>query len=116
LADLHIQRDHQLGLVAARAIGQRWAEQARGEFGMECTSEEGESEDRLSFSRSGVSGTLVLNAESFDLQAKLGFLLGAFKERIEAEIVKNLDALLAQQTTSDPIGTEQGIQSSDAKS
>jgi putative polyhydroxyalkanoate system protein len=116
LADLHIQRDHQLGLEAARAIGQRWAEQARSEFGMECTSEEGESEDRLSFARSGVSGTLLVSAESFDLQAKLGFLLGAFKERIEAEIVKNLDALLAQQAASIPDTTEQGEQSSSPKS
>nr|MCU0942584.1 polyhydroxyalkanoic acid system family protein [Hydrogenophaga sp.] len=29
------------------------------------------------------------------LDAKLGFLLGAFKDRIESEIVKNLDTLLA---------------------
>ena len=31
----------------------------------------------------------------FELDAKLGFLLGAFKDRIESEIVKNLDELLA---------------------
>jgi hypothetical protein len=33
--------------------------------------------------------------QRFELDAKLGFLLGAFKERIEGEIVKNLDDLLA---------------------
>jgi hypothetical protein len=36
----------------------------------------------------------------FELHARLGFLLGAFKDRIEAEIVKNLDALLEQK---DPV-------------
>ncbi len=30
-----------------------------------------------------------------DLQARLGFLLGAFARTIEAEILKNLDQLLA---------------------
>ena len=32
----------------------------------------------------------------FELEAKLGFLLGMFKDKIEGEIVKNLDALLAE--------------------
>ena len=32
----------------------------------------------------------------FQLKAKLGFLLGAFKDKIESEIVKNLDALIAK--------------------
>ena len=45
--------------------------------------------------RSGVSGSLHVTKDTFELDAKLGFLLGAFKDRIEGEIVKNLDALLA---------------------
>ena len=32
--------------------------------------------------------------DHFELHAQLGFLLGAFKDRIESEIVKNLDDLL----------------------
>ena len=35
-------------------------------------------------------------ADHFDLDAKLGFLLGAFSKTIENEIEKNLDALLAK--------------------
>jgi hypothetical protein len=34
-------------------------------------------------------------ADHFDLQARLGFLLGAFSKTIETEIQKNLDDLLA---------------------
>ena len=47
------------------------------------------------FTRAGVSGCLRVEGDRFVLDAKLGFLLGAFKDRIEAEIVKNLDTLLA---------------------
>ena len=38
----------------------------------------------------------IKSAERFELDARLGFLLGAFKDRIESEIVKNLDDLLAK--------------------
>jgi putative polyhydroxyalkanoate system protein len=96
MADLHVHRDHTLGLAAARAVAFQWAEQAETEFGMACTYEEGEHEDEVCFSRSGVSGTLRVTPNRFELDARLGFLLGAFKERIEAEIVKNLDDLLAR--------------------
>jgi putative polyhydroxyalkanoate system protein len=96
VADLHIRREHALGLPAARKIAFKWAEQVEEEFGMECTYEEGRSADTVTFVRSGVNGTLQVTKDHFDLDAKLGFLLGAFKGRIEAEIVKNLDQLLAQ--------------------
>lgn len=95
MADIHIRREHTLGLSGARQLATRWAEQAEAEFDMRCTREGGESGDELQFSRSGVSGTLRVGADHFELEARLGFLLGAFKERIEAEIVKNLDKLLA---------------------
>ncbi len=95
MANLHIRRDHALGMTAARKVAFAWAEQVETDFGMECTYEEGRIEDRVTFTRSGVNGTLHVTADHFDLDAKLGFLLGAFKDRIEAEIVKNLDDLLA---------------------
>lgn len=95
MANLHIRREHTLTLAAARKIAKAWTEQVQGDFGMECSYEQGAKEDRVSFTRSGVNGVLVVNSDHFDLDAKLGFLLGAFKGKIEAEIVKNLDDLLA---------------------
>ena len=95
MADLHIRREHTLGLPAARKIAFKWAEQVESEFDMVCTYEEGSTTDTVAFTRSGVSGTLLVTKDHFNLDAKLGFLLGAFKGRIEAEIVKNLDQLLA---------------------
>ncbi len=96
MADIHLERKHQLGLAAARKIAFEWAEQAENEFDMACTYEEGKTCDTVSFKRSGVHGTLDVTAEHFALSAKLGLLMSAFKDRIEGEIVKNLDALIAQ--------------------
>jgi len=95
LDDLHIVREHTLGLSKARKIAFQWAEQAETEFGMECIYEEGAGADEVVFSRSGIKGTLDVSATQFELRAQLGFLVGAFKATIEAEIVKNLDTLLA---------------------
>ena len=64
---------------------------------MACSYEEGKTSDLVTFSRSGVNGELKVAADSFVLDARLGFLLGVFKERIETEIVKNLDELLAHE-------------------
>lgn len=94
MAEIRIERAHALGLAQARKIAFQWAEQAEREFGMECTYEEGKTNDLVSFSRSGVNGTLAVTKSSFDIQVALGFLAGAFKTTIEAEIVKNLDGLL----------------------
>jgi putative polyhydroxyalkanoate system protein len=95
MANLHIVREHHLGHAAARKVAYAWAEQAEAEFGMACTYEEGKTDDTVSFTRSGVHGTLLVSKGAFTLDATLGFLLGAFKDRIEGEIVKNLDTLLS---------------------
>ena len=95
MADLHILRPHSLGLPKARELALRWVEQAETGFGLQCTYEEGQQEDEVGFSRPGLDGTLVVSHDRFELNLKLGFLLGAFKDRIEREIVSNFDALLA---------------------
>lgn len=95
MADIRIHRDHDLGLKRAREIAWAWAEQVEAKFDMECTVLEGKTSDTVEFTRSGVKGELVVAAKHFDLHAKLGLLLGAFKSTIEGEIQKELDALLA---------------------
>jgi putative polyhydroxyalkanoate system protein len=96
MPDIKISREHSLGLAAARKIAYKWAEDCEKKLDMECTYEEGKAQDLVEFKRSGVDGTLKVTATGFDLHAKLGFLLGAFKGKIESEIEKNLDDLLAQ--------------------
>jgi putative polyhydroxyalkanoate system protein len=96
VADIHIVREHSLGLEQARKLAFRWAETAEEKLDMECTYEEGKTSDLVTFTRSGVNGELKVTKDSFVLDARLGLLLGVFRERIEGEIVKNLDELLAQ--------------------
>jgi putative polyhydroxyalkanoate system protein len=95
-------------MSAARKIAYVWAHQAETEFGMACTYEEGKSADTVHFTRSGVKGSLLVNKERFELEATLGFLLGAFKDKIEAEIVKNLDALLASKPAAQKAVSKKG--------
>ena len=95
MAEIRIHRDHDLGLAKAREVAWAWAEQVEEKFDMECTVIEGEYSDTVQFTRSGVKGELTVAADHFDLAAQLGFLLGAFKKTIEAEIEKELDTLLA---------------------
>ena len=96
MAEIHIHREHRLGLAKARKTALKWAELAEEKFGMECTVIEGETSDVVEFSRTGVKGRLIVEADSFELSARLGFLVGVFRGRIEAEIEENLDAVLAQ--------------------
>ena len=96
MPDIHIHRTHALGLTKARKVALRWAEDVEKTFDMECTILEGETSDTVEFTRMGVKGELIVAADHFELDAKLGFLLGAFSKTIEAEIEKNLDALLAK--------------------
>ena len=95
MPDIHMHRAHRLGLAKAREVAWRWAEEVEKKFDMECTVIEGETSDTVEFTRPGVKGELVVAANHFDLQATLGFLLGAFSKTIEAEIERNLDELLA---------------------
>jgi putative polyhydroxyalkanoate system protein len=96
MADIHIEREHRMDLADARKTAALWVQQAEEKFDMRCTYVDGLESDQVSFTRSGVSGTLTVSPEKFEIEARLGFLLGAFKDRIESEIQKNLDTLLAQ--------------------
>jgi len=95
MPDIRIRREHTLGLARARKVARKWAEEVERKFGMTCSVLEGELSDTVEFRRSGVNGELIVAPDHFDLNARLGFLLGAFRGTIEREIEAELDALLA---------------------
>lgn len=97
MSDIHIQREHTLGLAIARQVALKWAQHVEKKFDMSCTILEGETSDTVEFSRSGVKGEMTVTAERFEVQAKLGFLLGAFAGQIESEVCKQLDEALAKE-------------------
>ena len=96
MPELHIQCDHSLGLKAARVAARRWAQEAEREWGMQCRTDTGAAQDVIHFERTGASGSLTVDAHRFDLQLKLGFLLGAYAGRIEQQIRQSLDEMLGQ--------------------
>lgn len=104
MPDIRIHRAHTLGLARAREIAWSWAEEVEDKFEMACTVVEGETSDTVEFTRSGVNGTLIVAPDHFELTARLGFLLGAFARRIETEIERNLDDLLARHAPAPPAG------------
>jgi putative polyhydroxyalkanoate system protein len=97
-ADLTLHRAHDLGLARARKVALEWAERIESELEMECTLIEGDDEDVLEFTRAGVDGRMVVAADRFDIEAKLGFLLRPFLRQIEAEASRQLDDALAKET------------------
>lgn len=99
---IHIHRSHTLSLHAARDIAHAWKQQAMREWDMECRYEACDHEDTLHFSRPGVQGQLRVTATHFDMTAQLGFLFGAFKDRIESTIRQQLDTLLGAEPGSTP--------------
>lgn len=96
MPDINIQREHGMSLAQARQAANKWTTQAEQKFGLSCVYTTGQDSDEVTFNRAGITGTLSITPDLFELSAKLGFLFGAFKEKIEDEISKNLDTLIAK--------------------
>jgi putative polyhydroxyalkanoate system protein len=96
VSDIHMQREHTLGLLNARKLVGEWIEQAETRLGMSCSYQQGESSDEISFQRPGVTGTVQITEDRFVLDAELGFLLSAFKDKIESEVARRMDKMLVQ--------------------
>ncbi|MFM1990628.1 MAG: hypothetical protein RJA99_3585 [Pseudomonadota bacterium] len=87
MSTIDFKRDHALGLKKAKAAAQRVADEMEREFGM---AHEWEG-NVLRFSRTGVSGEMTIGKDHVELHAKLGFLLSAFRGRIEETLHRNFD-------------------------
>ena len=94
MPDIHIERNHALGIAGAREIARQWMQQVEQDYGLECTYTEGETHDVAQFSRAGIDGTVEVTANTLTLEATLGFLFSSFSDQIEQKIAKNLDVLL----------------------
>ena len=93
-----IDRPHGLSLADAQAIAAAWAQSAQDDFGMQVQaapdSVQPQGEALWHFRRAGAHGTLRVTSERFVLDVTLGFLLGTFKDRIEAGLLHNLEQRL----------------------
>ncbi len=91
MADIVFERSHQIGLDRARAVAQRLADEMREEFRVDSDWEG----NALCFKRSGLSGVLKVFDDRIRLEARLGFLLAAYKPKIEARLSENFERYFA---------------------
>jgi putative polyhydroxyalkanoate system protein len=96
MSEINLEREHDLGLDKARALAQQWVADGASKLGLVCQHEAGADQDTVTFSRTGVSGSMKVSGTRFELQVKLGMLMSAMKPLIEAEITKNLAAAIAK--------------------
>lgn len=87
MASIDIHHAHSLTPAKARQAVQEVAEKISSKLGAEYRWEG----DVLHFKRSGVDGHIALAPKALHVTAQLGFLFGAMKGPIEAEIKRVLD-------------------------
>ena len=103
MSDIHIERQHQLGLPRARRVATEWMAQARERWGLQFEHEEAEDEspaatDEIRFSGMGAEGTVQVSASRFSVSLALGGLMSALAPMIEDKMTRNLDEFLARET------------------
>ena len=91
MADINIVQEHNLAPEQARAAAQQVADKLAEQFELECRWDG----DVLRFERSGVNGTLTLQAQQAHLQIALGFLFSAFSAQIEGKVVEKMRRVFA---------------------
>lgn len=86
-----VEREHQLGLVAARAKAQALAERLAEKYDVSYQWHG----DTLTVRRAGAAGTIVVDASRIYIELRLGVLFSALKGRIKQEMETALDQRLA---------------------
>ncbi len=87
MSKIHLRREHDLTPKAARKKVERVAEVLATRFEAECEWKG----DVLSITHPSVNGTVVVGKNDVVVEAKLGFLLAMFRDRIDEELVRILD-------------------------
>ncbi len=87
MADIRINKAHKLPLKKAKEVAQQVADQLKEKYDLK-------SEwvgDVLKFYKSGIKGELSVTGKEIDVHISLGFLLNAFRHKIQSEIERNMD-------------------------
>lgn len=90
MADISIKRAHHSTTADAKKMAEKIAAKLEQDYELRSSWQR----DVLSFTRSGVNGTLAVTVKELHIDVKLGFLMAAFKGPIQGAIEKNLDALI----------------------
>jgi len=88
MSRIHLRRSHELTAKAARQRVDRMAEALGQKFDAECRWQG----EVLSIEHPNVSGTVTVGKDEIVVEATLGFLLALFRDRVDEELVRILDA------------------------
>jgi len=91
MPNIHIRRAHQLPIAEARARVEQVAARMHEKFGL-AGDWQG---NTLGFSRPGVTGSIAVQHDAIDVQARLGMLLTPLAGTVEQEIRRKLEELFA---------------------
>ncbi len=87
MSKIHLRREHDLAPKAARKKVERVAEVLAKRFDAECLWKG----DVLSVNHPSVNGKVTVGKNDVVVEARLGFLAGMFRDRIDEELVRILD-------------------------
>jgi putative polyhydroxyalkanoate system protein len=88
MSRIQLRRSHDLTPRAARKKVDRMADALSKRFDAECQWKG----DVLSISHSNVNGKVVVGKDEITVEATLGFLLAMFRNRVDEELERILDA------------------------
>jgi len=88
MSRIHLRRSHDLTAKAARKKVERMADALARRFDAECQWKG----DVLSIAHPSVNGRVVVGKDEIVVEATLGFLLAMFRDRVDEELVRILDA------------------------
>jgi len=88
MSRIHLQRSHELTAKAARERVNRMAKALGQKFDAECSWKD----EVLSIEHPNVNGTVTIGKDEIVVEATLGFLLALFRDRVDEELVRILDA------------------------
>lgn len=90
MSNISIKRAHHSTTADAKKMAEKIAAKLEKDYELKSSWQS----DVLTFTRSGVNGTLAVTVKELHIDVKLGFLMAAFKGPIQGAIEKNLDALI----------------------
>ena len=90
MATISVVKTHHLSHAKAKTVAEKMAKDLHRRFDLECTWDG----DECRFTRSGLTGRMLVGKDRIALDVKLGFLLSAVAPSIERAIHDQLDTLV----------------------
>lgn len=91
MSDIRIEKTLNMSREEAREAGKAWLASAEKKFGLTGQFTAGDSQDTITFKRSGLDGKGTLDGNKLLVTAKIGMLMRPMKGMIQEQIESGLD-------------------------